>query len=71
MNNNIENAIQKAKDEIAKHGWRTDEYIAGNQCHLEITKDGRRFGWGMFQRLYCWTEAYEFVTKKHWINLTS
>lgn len=71
MSKKIETAIQKAKDEIAKNGWRIDEYIAGSQCHIELTKGDERVGWGMFQRLYCWTEAYEFVTKKHWLNLTA
>jgi len=29
----------------------------------------RRLGWGMYPRIYCYTEAYESITGKRGLNL--
>lgn len=67
---NQAHVITQAKKEIKQAGFNVvEDVIDGDQCHIVLTKNGKRHGWGMFPRLYCWTEVYEFATGKSWLNL--
>jgi len=66
--------IDRARAAITALGWSwTQEHgeLEHNQhlVHLELTKDGRRMGWGLFEPSYCWAEAFEKVTGRDWIEL--
>ena len=65
-----EAAIRTARREITQRGWSVSETRLGNnECHLELTKGSERKGWGVFDRLYCWTEAFEAITGRSWLEL--
>lgn len=67
---NCERVIAAAKSAIVNAGWRIDEeYLKGDKCYLALEKDGKHKGWGMFDRLYCWTDAYETITGNPWTAL--
>lgn len=62
--------IQKAKQAIESRGWTCDEFLnEQGQCHLTIVKGDQDIGWGLFDRLYCWTEAFEKVTGLPWMSI--
>lgn len=71
MSKKIDKLILKAKNEIEKLGWVAVEDMRNDNgdVHLELTRNGVRKGWGMFDRAYCWTEAFEAVTGKRWTAL--
>ena len=64
-----ENLIKAAKKEIEAKGWKIKEHHYNGESHLEFTRGHERKGWGMFETLYCWTEAYQSITGKHWMTL--
>lgn len=66
--------IDRAQSAIAEHGWSWSEEhgeLPGSEhlVHLEWTKGERRMSWGLFERSYCWAEAFEAVTGRDWIEL--
>lgn len=69
----IGDVINKAKSEIASLGWKWSEEPGyppnAHLIHLELTRGDERKGWGLFEPLYCWTEAYEKITGKSWQTL--
>lgn len=72
---NEEATIANIRAQLASRGWsRVEEYIdpdtsKKDNCHLELYyEDGTRKGWGMFPRVYCWTEAYESITDRPWLD---
>lgn len=78
MRNKIEETtIAAIRSHLDALGWTTvienieaNPYKPGNDCHLELYhEDGTRKGWGLFTRLYCWTEAYEGITGKSWLDI--
>lgn len=65
-----EAAIHNARNQVENLGWEVDEYVnERNESHLVLTRKGVRHGWGMFDRLYVWTQAYEALTGRHWPTL--
>lgn len=71
MSKKNDELIAKAKKGIEKRGWTVVEDMHNDQgdIHILLKKDGERKGWGMFDRVYCWTEAFEHVTGKRWMDL--
>lgn len=74
---NEEATIANIRAQLISHGWtRIEEFIdtekqykSEDNCHLELYhEDGTRKAWGMFPRLYCWTEAYEEITGRPWME---
>lgn len=72
---NEEATISNIRAQLHAYGWvRVEETIDNdkqfepeNTCYLELYKeDGTRLGWGMFPRLYCWTETYTHITGRSW-----
>ncbi len=62
--------IGKAHHAIGAEGWNIEEELTQNGlCHLVITKDDQRKAWGLFEPIYCWTEAYEHATGRQWLTL--
>ena len=50
----------------AHHNETLDDDIP-EDCHLVcISSDGERRAWGLFDRTYCWTEAYRAITGNDW-----
>jgi len=74
--NNEEATIANIRAQLVARGWTTineeiidKAYKPEDNCHLElIHENGTRKGWGMFPRLYCWTEAYEGITGRPWLD---
>ena len=75
---NAEATITNIHAQLHALGWvRVEEFIdhdkqfePDNNCHLELYRDdGTRLGWGMFSRLYCWTEAYTHITGQSWASV--
>ena len=67
-----ERFLFSARKAIESQGWVCDEeFNEEAMCYLVITKDDQRIGRGMFDRLYCWSEAYEKVTGQPWISLVN
>jgi hypothetical protein len=71
---NEDATIANIRAQLIAYGWTTineeiveKEYKPDYNTYLElIHEDGTRLGWGMFSRLYCWTETYEAITGKSW-----
>ena len=71
MSPKVEQLIAKAKKQIEACGWTVNETpgrIEG-EVHLVLMRDGKRKGWGQFDRLFCWIGAYETITGKSWLSL--
>lgn len=68
-----ESLIEKAKASIGDLGWSwTQEpgYPPNEKLvHIELTRGDERKGWGLFEPLFCWTEAYQAITGKPWMTL--
>ncbi|PPD36771.1 MAG: hypothetical protein CTY18_03015 [Methylomonas sp.] len=66
--------IDRAIREIEQRGWQWSlepGELEHNKhlVHLELTRGSERIGWGLFEPSYCWTEAFEKVTGRDWIEL--
>lgn len=71
MSNKSIAVIEQARSQIEALGWVVDEFVNdSDECHLEFNRGDYRVGWGLFDRLYCWTEAFERLTGKSWQTLT-
>lgn len=63
--------IVKARIALTSIGWSCDETFNENgEGHLVLTKDGERKAWGMFDQIFCWSEAYKTITGRSWLELT-
>ena len=59
---------------LQHQGWTCFETSVGGSnpqnCHLicyqEQDPDGTRRGWGLFDRFYCWTQAWAAITGRPW-----
>lgn len=67
-----ENIIERAKAAILATGWELEEEeIQGERCYLAFLKNGKHLGWGMYDRLNVWMDAYEALTKRSFLSLRS
>lgn len=70
-NSQCEAVIKAARHAIEACGWVVNEDFSddGKTLHLELFKGDQRKGWGMFEPSYCWTEAYQSITGRSWVEL--
>lgn len=55
--------IQKARAALTALGWSCEEsFNEKGECNLVLIKDGERKAWGMFDQIFCWSEAYKTIT---------
>ena len=66
--------IAHIQTELLGRGWTCIETSVPEHgpgmCHLICYQaqdpDGTRRGWGLFDRFYCWTQAFESITGQTW-----
>ncbi len=76
---NVEATIANIHAQLTARGWTITESLDGegkdsrgniNDCYIELihTETGERRSLGYFQRVYFWTEAYEAITGRSWLD---
>lgn len=61
----LDKVLQIARSEIEAAGWEiTEQFGEGDQRHVIFEKGGIRKGWGMLDKVICWSEAYSSICGK-------
>lgn len=62
--------ILRARSALLRLGWVAEEsFDDDGQCHLALIKGDDRIGWGKFDQIFCWSEAYRHITGRSWLEL--